>query len=57
MKSTQKRWRDELNDNYIKSQLKSKYKIKQKDIPQWIIDIKRPIIELRRKIREIKGQK
>lgn len=57
LRNIQKKWRDNLDDNYIKSQLKAKYKIKQKDIPQWMIDIKRPIIQLRRKIRELKGQK
>lgn len=50
----QKKWRDELNDNYIKSQLRSKYKIKHTEVHEWMIPIKRAIIQLRRKIREIK---
>lgn len=55
MREQQKKWRDSLDDNYIKSQLRSKYKVKQKDVPTWMIEIKREIIKLRRKIREIKS--
>ena len=56
IRNQQKKWRDNLDDNYVKSQLKSKYKIKQKDIPEWMIETKRVIIQLRRKIREIKNE-
>lgn len=54
-RNQQQKWRDNLDDNYIKSQLRSKYKIKQKDVPMWMIEIKREIIRLRRKIREIES--
>lgn len=52
-KNIQKKWRDELNDNYIKAQLSSKFNIPQKDIPEEWIEVKRAVIKLRRKIREI----
>jgi len=48
----QQKWRDTLDDNYIKSQLTRKHKLKHKDVPQWMIEIKRSIIMLRRVIRE-----
>jgi hypothetical protein len=55
MRNKQKQWIDELNDNYVKSTLSRKYKMKQKDIPLWMIEVKREVIKLRRKIREIEG--
>lgn len=48
---------ENVEDWYVKQKLAIKYKIKHKDVPQWMIEIKRPIIELRRKIRELKGIK
>lgn len=52
-RNQQAKWRKNLDDNYIKSQIASKYKIKQKDVDTWMIPVKRAIIQLRRKIKEI----
>lgn len=54
IRNIQKKWRDDLNDNYVKSQIASEYKIAIKDVPEWMIDIKRHIIKLRREIRKRK---
>lgn len=56
IRKKQKEWIDTLNDNYIKSTLSSKYKIPQKDVPSWMIEIKRAVIQLRRKMREMKNE-
>lgn len=53
-KSLQKKWRETLDDNYVKTQFKKKFGLKAKDVPQWMVEIKREVIKLRRKIREIK---
>jgi hypothetical protein len=53
MRKQQSKWRETLDDNYIKAQLARKYKIKLKDVPEWMIPVKRAVIQLRRKIREI----
>lgn len=55
-RTIQRKWREELDDNYVKSQLRSKYKMMQKDVPQWMVDVKKEIIRLRRKIREITNE-
>ncbi len=50
----QQRWRDNLDDNYIKAQLSSQHGIRQRDVPQWMVEIKKPLIAIKRKIEEIK---
>lgn len=52
----QQRWRDTLDDNYIKAQIASQHGMRQKDVPQWMIEIKKPLIAIKRKILEIKNE-
>lgn len=50
-----RRWCAELKDSYVKAQLARKYRCKPSEVPEWMIEIKRAIIMLRRKIREIES--
>ena len=52
----QKKWRENLSDNYVKTQFKKKFGLKASEVPQWMVEIKREIIRLRRKIREIEAK-
>ncbi len=45
--------RENLKDNYIKKFIAKKHRISPKEIPQWMIDVKRQIIKLRRYMRSI----
>lgn len=54
-KNIQKKWRENLDDNYVKSQIRQQYGFKSKDIPEGIVSFKKEIIRLRRKIKEIKN--
>ncbi len=40
-----------LHDSYIKAKIKVKHKIPIDEIPQWMVDLKRDIIKLRRAMR------
>lgn len=53
-RNQQKKWRETLNDNYVKTQFKKRYGLKASEVPQWMVEVKREVIRLRRKIREIK---
>ncbi len=44
--------RENLSDHYVKTKLKIKHKIPIKEIPQWMVDLKRNIMKLRRGIRD-----
>jgi hypothetical protein len=48
-------WRESLDDNYIKSTICNKSKIKRKDISDELIETKRFIIKLKRKIKEMEN--
>lgn len=54
LRTYHKKMIDNLDDSYIKSLLSIKYGIAMKDVPEWMIDIKRAIVQLRRKIRNAK---
>lgn len=49
----QSKWRESLDDNYVKTQFKRRYNLKASEVPQWMVEVKREIIRLRRKIREL----
>lgn len=44
-----------LHNTYVKSKISRQYKIKGKDVPLWMVEIKRPLLMIKRKIREIKN--
>lgn len=52
----QRKWREELNDNYIKTQIIGRSNLVTKDIPKELIPVKRALIQLRRKMKEIKNE-
>lgn len=44
-----------LHNTYVKAKVGRKFNIKASEVPLWMVEIFRPLIAIKRKIREIKG--
>lgn len=42
----------ELHDSYVKAKLARQYNMKTKDVPQWMVELKKPLLMIKREIRK-----